>query len=112
MAFFSKVVEPARVTDSTVHFSLPEKAEAVMADLKDQKKALQERVIAIINQKAELLGRCPEKRDMSQEELVMVRRAFGKWIYALEVSGQRIPSETTLARRRNKKLKWKRKHRR
>ena len=66
MAFFSKVAEPARVTDSTVHFSLPEKAEAVMADLKDQKKALQERVIAIINRKAELLGRCPEKRDLTR----------------------------------------------
>lgn len=84
-----------------------------MADLKDPKvKAVQARVIAIINRKAEVLGRCPEKHDMSQEELVLVRKAFGKWIYALEASGQRIPSETTLVRRRNKRMKWKRKHRR
>ena len=73
--------------------------------------AEQRRIIHFINEKAKELGKCPEKNDMTQQELVRIRRAFGKWVYALEASGQRTPSETTLQRRRNKKMKWKRKHR-
>lgn len=72
--------------------------------------AEQRRIIHFINEKAKELGKCPEKNDMTQQELVRIRRAFGKWVYALEASGQRTPSAATLERRRNKKLKWKRKH--
>ena len=67
-------------------------------------------LIDLINRRAEELGRCPRKSDMDLDEVNMIHKYFGKWCYALEASGQRVPSETTLARRRNKKLKWRRKH--
>ena len=70
----------------------------------------QERVIRIITRRAEFLGRCPRKGDMTQEELAMIRKAFDKWVYALEAADLRAPSQATLDRRRNKQLKWKRKH--
>lgn len=67
-------------------------------------------VIDLINRRAEELGHCPRKSDMDLAEVNLIHKYFGKWCYALEASGQRVPSETTLARRRNKKMKWRRKH--
>ena len=48
--------------------------------------------------------------DMTSKEIGAIRKVFGKWCYALEVSGLQVPSEATLARRAVKAKKWDRKY--
>ena len=68
-------------------------------------------LIKLLKDRAAELGRKPNKEDMTGKELGMIKKCFGKWCYALEASGLRVPSEVTIARRQAKADKWSRKHR-
>lgn len=68
------------------------------------------RLIQLMKDRAEQLGRKPKKEDMTSKEIGAIRKVFGKWCYALEASGLQVPSEATLARRAIKAEKWDRKH--
>ena len=69
-----------------------------------------ERLIKLMREKAEELGRRPKKSDMDSKDLGPIKKCFGKWCYALEASGLQQPSPETVERRRNKMKKWDRKH--
>ena len=69
-----------------------------------------EQLCAMLRARAETLGRMPNRKDMKPEELSELRRCFGKWVYALEAAGLRIPSQQSLDRRKAKRKKWDRKH--
>jgi hypothetical protein len=69
------------------------------------------RLIKLMRDRAEILGRRPKKEDMTGKEIGAIKRCFGKWCYALEASGLQVPSEKTLERRQIKASKWGRKHR-
>ena len=69
------------------------------------------RLIKLLRDRAEELGRKPKKQDMTGKEVGAIKKVFGKWCYALEASGIQVPSEETLERRQAKKDKWSRRHR-
>lgn len=69
-----------------------------------------ERLIKLMRDKAEELGRRPKKTDMNSKDLGPIKKCFGKWCYALEASGLQKPSPETIERRKNKMKKWDRKH--
>ena len=68
------------------------------------------RLIKLMRDRAEILGRKPKKEDMTGKEIGAIKRCFGKWCYALEASGLQVPSKKTLERREAKTRKWDRKH--
>ena len=55
-------------------------------------------------------GRDPVKADLPYGMAQYFRKEFGKWCYALEEAGIRIPSQKTLDRREHRKRRWRRKH--
>jgi|GEM_PF-1552833 len=62
-----------------------------------------EQLIAALQARAKELGKCPVKKDMPEEMKPYFKLTFGKWCYALEAAGLRIPSRTTLERRNRRK---------
>ncbi len=68
-----------------------------------------EELLAILSNLKQKLGRMPTKKDIPEEIRPLYRKAFGKWCYALEAAGLKIPSAVTLARRARHKNRWKHK---
>ena len=69
-------------------------------------------LIAILRDLDEKLGHTPTRKDVPFAVFNDCRIRFGKWCYALEAAGVKIPSETTLTRRAHNKARWKREHKR
>lgn len=80
-------------------------------ETQEKHKLTQEELVALLQKKAEELGRVPTKKEMPAEVIGAVHREFGKWLYALEAAGLRTPSETALQRRKHSKAKWRKLHR-
>ena len=55
-------------------------------------------------------GSDPVKADLPFGMNQYFRKEFGKWCYALEAAGIRVPSQQTLERRRRKRKRHRRKH--
>lgn len=63
------------------------------------------RLVKLLLDMEKQLGRTPKKSDLSGKDLGAIRKCFGKWCYALEVSGPQEPSPETIERRLNRKTK-------
>ena len=63
------------------------------------------RLVKLLLDMEKQLGRTPKKSDLSGKDLGAIRKCFGKWCYALEVSGLQEPSPETIERRLNRKTK-------
>ena len=73
-------------------------------------KYTREELIQILQELNEALGHVPTKKDVTSEIIGGCHSVFGKWVYALEEAGVKIPTEKTLARRAHRKAKWKKLH--
>ena len=63
------------------------------------------RLIKLLKDMEQELGRKPKKSDINNKDLGAIRKCFGKWCYALEAAGLQIPSPETIERRLHRKTK-------
>ena len=63
------------------------------------------RLIKLLNDMEQRLGRKPKKSDVNNKDLGAIRKCFGKWCYALEAAGLHEPSPETIERRLNRKTR-------
>ena len=80
-----------------------------MSEKNDYKTMTDDELLEILWQIAADLGYIPRKRDIEDPQLKgQLRLRFGRWIYALEAAGFRIPSSEIWERRKHTNKKWKR----
>ena len=63
------------------------------------------RLSKLLNEMEQRLGRKPKKSDVDNKDLWAIRKCFGKWCYALEAAGLKMPSPETIERRMHRKTK-------